>query len=222
MNINKKKSIIVVFIIAIIVSSFYLFVLVFGSNDASNSECPNFKKESIEETVEESIEKPSTEIEKPNNSDSGLSDEVVFDLKNNIGNGTNGGVTNVEKKVNEKGEDQYVFTYTDGSFDTITIVDKEDGSTVEDIGSLPQEDEELTKEETTSQEEVEEEIEQPQEEFDTVYERYLHMSKYDQYLFYKTFDSLSDYVEWYKAAQAEYNALHPTIEVGKDQAINFE
>ena len=45
------------------------------------------------------------------------------------------------------------------------------------------------------------------------------MTKYEQYAFYKTFDSQSDFVD--KAAQAEYLRLHPKIEVGKDQVIDF-
>ena len=47
----------------------------------------------------------------------------------------------------------------------------------------------------------------------TGYEKYLAMSAKQQEAFIKTFDSVLDFVEWYNNAEAEYERLHPDIEI---------
>lgn len=196
MKLDKKNIIKIVCLTVIVVAS--ILLIVFMNNRGKD-------KQLVEEKTEEA-----------SNNQSILSNDVINDLKNNIGKGTNGDIVDVVQSKNEKGEDQYIFTYIDGTTQTITIKDQEGGSGVEEIEVNPQEDNPQEEEPIHEDEE-----EEPQEDLGTVYERYANMSKYEQYAFYKTFDSQSDFVEWYKAAQAEYLKLHPKIEVGKDQVIDF-
>lgn len=198
---TNKKLIIIVCLVVIVISSILLIVFINNNKKNNNEINTNEKTEEVD------------------SSQSVLSEEVINDLKNNLGKGTNGDVVSVEQRKNDKGENQYIFTYNDGSTQTITVKDKEGGSGVEDIDPDPQE--EQPQEDPQEEDPGQQEEEQPQEPLGTVYERYLNMSKREQYFFFKSFDSQSEFVKWYKAAQEEYSKLHPTIEVGKDQYIDF-
>lgn len=48
----------------------------------------------------------------------------------------------------------------------------------------------------------------------TSYEAYNAMSPDEQLAFYNTFESMEDFVAWYNAAKAEYDAQNPDIEIG--------
>ena len=46
------------------------------------------------------------------------------------------------------------------------------------------------------------------------YEKYNAMSGEEQLAFFNSFASMEDFVAWYNAAKAKYDAEHPDIEVG--------
>lgn len=196
MNKMNKKLIIIV-LCSIVVAVSLVSIFIFSNNKNENKSIAEEKTQEI------------------NNNESELSEEVINDLKNNLGKGTNGDVASIEQRKNDKGEDQYIFTYNDGTIQTITIKDRKDGSGIEDFGQ----DEDKPQEEIPEKDEPSQE--EPQEDLGTVFERYINMSKREKFFFYRSFDSQSEFVKWYEAAQEEYSKLHPTIELGEDQYIVF-
>ncbi len=53
----------------------------------------------------------------------------------------------------------------------------------------------------------------------TGYEQYIAMSGEEQEAFYNTFDSTAAFFQWLNAAQAEYEALHPSIDAGNGEIV---
>lgn len=216
-------------------SSFGLVKLISYKN--SNKEEPTItdikEVETIDNTISNNIKEETINTNK-DISNSYISNETITDLKDNLGKGTNGGVNKVDQTINENGEKEYIFHYEDGNTQTITIVNDDSKPNIEVIDpNEPIQQQEDTKQEDSSTQEQSEEssIEEPviQEEDSTVpepsgtvYERYLNMSSREKYAFYKSFESQQAYLEWYRAAQAEYLALHPTIEVGSNQKVVVE
>ena len=52
------------------------------------------------------------------------------------------------------------------------------------------------------------------------YESYIAMSGEQQEAFINQFASVAEFVQWYNAAKAEYDAAHPDIEIGGDTVID--
>ena len=222
---NKKILYILICASLIVISSIYLFRMI-SSNKKNNEQTEVVKDNDVS-----------------NASNSILSVETIKDLKENLGKGANGDVTKIDQSVNEKGEKQYIITHNDGSKQTITIRDIEnDGegsrTNIEDTAddetsdsttpvhkdsqvnpiNPSAEDEQSEQKENDGSDEIEQ---LPKESLGTVFERYCNMTSREQYAFYKSFASRQEYLEWYAAAEAEYAALHPTIEVGSNQEIDF-
>ena len=203
---KSKKTLIIPICICfslIVISSIYLFRLT-----------------SIDKTQDESINNNEENIEDDENSI--LSKETINDLKENLGKGTNGDISEINESVNEKGEKQYRYTFTDGTTQTITIRNAEDVDNVEETIIDEEDDVEDQQDEDVQDEDEQDETEQiPEESPSTVYERYLNMSRYEKYAFYNSFATHQEYADWYDAAKAEYMKLHPNIEVGENQVIDF-
>lgn len=147
-----------------------------------------------------------------------ISEETVKDLKENLGKGTNGDVVKVEESRNDNDEKQYTYIYKDGSTQTITIRNIDD---VENIGNVDNKDDSDNKDNGHKDDDNDKKDDEPEETPGTVYERFLLMTPDEQFAFFETFDSQKEYMEWYQAAQAEYLSLHPTIEIGENQVIDF-
>ena len=54
----------------------------------------------------------------------------------------------------------------------------------------------------------------------SAYESYIAMSGEQQQAFIDQFASVAEFVNWYNAAKAEYDAAHPDIEIGGDTVID--
>lgn len=222
---STKKLLITISIclLLIVISSFYLVKLT-SSNNTNQKESINNNDISQEKDIDNTIDEPIN--------NSYITDETINDLKDNLGKGTNGGVNKVDQSTNENGEKQYIFHYEDGDIKTITIVNDDSKSNIEEINpdddtnldegnNDPQQQEEPDSSKI-SQEQAPPEQEIIEESPGTVFERYQNMTSREKYAFYKSFDSQQAYLEWYKAAQAEYLALHPTIEIGTNQKAVVE
>lgn len=55
----------------------------------------------------------------------------------------------------------------------------------------------------------------------TEYEKYMNMSGAEQKAFMESFDSIEAFFAWLNQAQAEYEALHPEIEVGSGGTVDL-
>lgn len=53
------------------------------------------------------------------------------------------------------------------------------------------------------------------------YEEYLAMSAEDQMAYFKSFENIEDYFEWYNAAKAKYEAENPSVDIG-DGGIDLD
>lgn len=230
---KKLLIVITVFVLLIVVSSVYLYKIAsfdnFQVDETINSDIEN-------ENVIENVAEKATENE--TNSNSNISDETVADLKENLGKGTNGGANKVEVIEYDNGEKDYVYYYQNGDVHKVSVVNESGASGIEAIESDQSQEEpesegghnqqeEANSDEDTDSQDPQEEQQSPQQEIiekspGTVYERYSNMTSREKYAFYKSFESREAYLEWYRAAQAEYLALHPTIEVGSDQKLVFD
>lgn len=53
------------------------------------------------------------------------------------------------------------------------------------------------------------------------FEQYLKLTPAEQQNYYKSFNSVEDFADWYKKAQAEYNGSDGSIQVGGDGSFNL-
>ena len=175
-----------------------------------------------------------------------IDEEIVNDLKENLGKGTNGDVVNVENTYDKDGNRQYIYTFSNGNTETLTIHHDDNydsgvsnftsddnekinpGDNKEDVIDADDDQEDINnpddgQEDITDPDDGHEDIDNPedQEDLGTVYERFLAMSSEMQFAFYETFDSHEEYMEWYRKAQSEFLALHPTIEIGDGDYIVY-
>lgn len=184
-----KKRIIIIASISIIIIAITLIILV----------RPNSTDNQVVETGDNSTQ-VTIEVQ-----------EKFDNLKENLGKGTNGDVTSVKESSNDNGEKQYVYTYKDGSTQTITVRDAKNVIEKFDDGDSNRNNNVIDDEDSNDIEK----------EPGTVYEQFLLMSPEEQYKFCLTFESQEEYMKWYQQAQAEYVSLHPTIEIGENQVIDF-
>ena len=213
---STKKLVVYIVVCTLLVCAISIIFIKSIINDNSNTQ-------SINEIDDSNINITDNNNKNTNEVDSIISKDTINDLKDNLGKGTNGDVNKVEQTVNENGEEEYIFHYTDGTTQTVTIKDAEGESGIEEMTNIDEPDP-IIEEEPKQEEPVvqEEEPQTPPEASGTVYERFSNMTSKEQYAFYKSFNSHSEYMEWYKAAQAEYNALHPVIEIGSNKRIEIK
>lgn len=200
--------------VLIVISSIYLYKIV---NDV-NSYVQDF---SIDNN--DLVNDPTYEFEI-------VDDNPLFkDLRDNLGKGTNGDVNKIEQSTNELGEKEYIYHYTDGSTQTVTVKHIENLSDEEYQNIVEQQIQNNDDNDPSNndQDDAEsEDITQQEPEFvapeatGTVYERYLNMSSREQYSFYKSFKDRDEFMKWHDAAQAEYYELHPNIEISKNDVLD--
>lgn len=191
----KKKTQVLVLVIIVLVCSISVFLISIFNED---------KKDAIDNTNDNVVDNTTETIEENSSFD---------DLKNKLGNGSNGDVVKVEESINNDGNRTYTLTTSDGDSHTIVI------RKVDDDDVIPDDSDDDVDEEDDPGEQEQPYI--PPMEFGTAYEEFLALSNEDQVKFYYSFENASEFFKWYNAALEEYKSLNPTIVVGEDEVIDF-
>lgn len=189
---NKKKYILISILIVAIISVVVAIILIYNKGNTLDN---NTNQDN------------NTEV---------LDNSKYDELKNSVGKGHSKDVVDVKQDKDENGNRTYTYITANGDSTTIVIrkkTDEDDASGIDD----PPEVIDIDDDGDDKQDD-----EPSQEELGTAYEVFMNMDAKEQSAFYKSFTNPDDFYDWFDAAEAEYNKLHPTIVVNEDEIIDVE
>lgn len=150
------------------------------------------------------------------NKDYKLDPKIEKELKDGLGHGTAGDVQKVEEGVDDSGNRTYTFTFKNGNTQTVTVRKAKEGEAASGI-----DDSQIIDDSSETGGDSDNTQQKDDNELGTVFEKYNNLSAHDQVAFYLTFKNAAEFTKWYEAAEAEYRKLHPGIELGEGEILDF-